>query len=67
MNKKNPSKRISIKFSGFCNTDYLISARRPDLIIINKQKKKRTCRIMDFAVPADYRLKFKENKKRDKF
>ena len=29
------------------HTDYLISARRPDLIIINK--KKRTCKIVDFA------------------
>ena len=36
-------------------TDHLISARRPDLIIINK--KKRTCKIVDFAVPADYRIK----------
>ena len=34
------------------HTDYLISARRPDLIIINK--KKRTCKIVDFAVPADH-------------
>ena len=30
-------------------TDPLISARRPDLIIINK--KERTCRIVDFAIP----------------
>ena len=29
-------------------TDHLISARRPDFILINK--KKRTCKIMDFAV-----------------
>ena len=35
-------------------TDHLISARRPDLIIINR--KKRTCKIVDFAVPADYRI-----------
>ena len=38
--------------------DHLISARRLDLIIINK--KKRTCKIVDFAVPADHRLKQKE-------
>ena len=30
--------------------DHLISARRPDLIIINK--KKRTCKIVDFADTA---------------
>ena len=45
-------------------SDPLISAKRPDLVIINK--KKRTCRIVDFAVPADHRVKMKENKK-DKY
>ena len=47
-------------------TDYLISARRPDLVIVNK-KKERTCRIVDFSVPADHRIKLKENKKKDKY
>ena len=46
-------------------TDYLISARRPDLIIINKNKK--ICKIVDFAVPADKRIKLKECEKRDKY
>ena len=46
-------------------TDHLISARRPDLIIINK--KKRTCKIVDFAVPADHRIKLKECEKKDKY
>ena len=46
-------------------TDHIISARRPDLIIINK--KKRTCRIVDFAVLADHRVKLKECEKRDKY
>ena len=46
--------------------DYLISARRPDLIIINK-KKKRTCKIVDFAIPADHRIKLKESGKKDKY
>ena len=36
-------------------------ARRPDIIIINKKKKKRTCKIVDFAVPADHRINLKEN------
>ena len=44
------------------HTDHLISARRPDLIIINK--KKRTCKIVDFAVPADHRIKLKGFEKR---
>ena len=46
-------------------TDHLIPARRPDLIIINK--KKRTCKIVDFAVPADHRIKQKECEKKDKY
>ena len=39
--------------------------QKTHLIIINK--KKRTCRIVDFAVPADYRIKLKENEKKDKY
>ena len=46
-------------------TDRMISARRPDIIIINKKKKKRTCRIVDFAIPADHRAKLKESEKKD--
>ena len=38
-------------------TDYLISARRPDLVIVNI--KKRTCRVVAFAVP----VKLKESEK----
>ena len=45
--------------------DHLISSRRPDLIIINK--KDRTCRIVEFTVPADYIVKLKENEKKDKY
>ena len=45
--------------------DHLIPARRLDLIIINK--KKRTCKKVDFAVPADHRIKLKECEKKDKY
>ena len=45
-------------------TYHLILVRRPDLIIINK--KKRTCEIIDFAVPTDHRIKLKECEKKDK-
>ena len=48
------------------HTDHLILARRPDLIIINK-KKKRICKIVDFAVPADQRIRLKECEKKDKY
>ena len=47
-------------------TDQLIPVRRPDLIIINK-KKKRICKIVDFAVPADHRINLKESEKKNKY
>ena len=36
------------------HTDHLISPRRPDLIFI------KNCKIVDFAVLADHRIKLKE-------
>ena len=47
------------------HTDHLISARIPDLIIINK--KKRICKIVDFAVSTDHRIKLKECEKEYKY
>ena len=44
-------------------TDHQISARRQDLTIINKK----ICKIVDFSVPADHRIKLKECEKRDKY
>ena len=44
---------------------YLISARRPGLVIVDK--KKRTRRIVDFTGPSDHREKLKESKKKDKY
>ena len=44
--------------------DHLILARRPDLVIINK---KITCRIVNFRVPADHRVKLKESEKENKY
>ena len=49
----------------YIHADHQISARRPDLIIINK--KKRTCKIVDFAIQADHRIKLKKCKKKDKY
>ena len=51
------------------DTDHLISARRPNLIIITPPptKKKRICKIVDFVVPADHRIKLKEYEKKDKY
>ena len=47
------------------HTDHLISVRKPDLKIINK--KKRICKIVDFAVPADHIIKLNECEKKDKY
>ena len=33
----------------------------------NNHKKKRTCKIVDFAVPADHRINLKESEKKDKY
>ena len=47
------------------HTDHLISARRPDLMIINKKKENfQNCR---FAVPAYHRIKLKECDQKDKY
>ena len=46
-------------------TNHLILARRPDLIIINN--KNFFFKIVDFALLADYRIKLKENEKKDKY
>ena len=50
-------------------SDHLISASRPDLIIINKkqEKKKRICKIFDYTVSADHRINLKECEKKDKY
>ena len=47
-------------------TDHITTARLPDLIIINN-KKKRTCKIVDLAVPADHRIKLKEREMKDEY
>ena len=42
-----------------------MSTRRPNLEMVNK--KQRTCRIGEIAIPADHRVKLKEGEKRDKY
>ena len=48
-------------------TDHLNPARRPNLIIINKKKKKKICKIFDFAVQADHIIIQKESGKKDNY
>ena len=67
---ENETHKILLDFE--IQTDHLISARRPDLVIANNKKKKKkrkkwTFRTVDFAVPADHRVKPKGSEKRDKY
>ena len=52
--------------------NHLMSATRPDFVIVNEKQKKtkkqqkknpktKNCRIVDFTVPADHRVKLKES------
>ena len=43
----------------------LIEARRPDIVVVNKQAKK--CTIIDIAVPEDKKIGEKENDKIEKY
>ena len=45
-------------------TDHVIEARRPDLVVVDK--KRRTCKSIDFAVLGDSRIE-KEKDKREKY
>ena len=45
------------------NTDPLIQVIRLNLLTV----KKKTCQLVSFALPADYTMKLKENKKQDKY
>ena len=45
-------------------TDHVIKAQRPDLIVVDK---KRTCKIIDFAIPGDSMIEEKKKEKREKY
>ena len=46
-------------------TDHVIVARRPDLFVADK--KERSCKIIDFAVPEDSRIEEQEKDKIEKY
>ena len=46
-------------------TDHVIEARRPDLIVVDK--KERSCKMIDFTVPGDSRIEDKEKDKIEKY
>ena len=47
-------------------TDHLIPARRPDLVIVNKKKINRSFRIVNFSILADYSENQRKRKKKTK-
>ena len=46
-------------------TYHVIEARRPDLVLVDK--KRGTCKIIDFAIPGDSRIEEKEKEKVEKY
>ena len=58
-------KKASCYWDFEVQTDHHIEARRPDLIIVDKEKN--TCQVVDFAIPADFRVEMKEREKREKY
>ena len=54
---KNETHKILYDFG--IQKNHQIAARRPDLEIIKKEKEQRIFRLMDFAIPADHRVKIK--------
>ena len=62
-NNKNDTHKLLWDFN--IQADHLIPARRSDLIITNKKKK--ICKIVDFAVPPDHRINLKECEKKDEY
>ena len=45
--------------------DYVLEARRPDIVVVNNQERRRT--IIAIAVPGDKRIGEKENEKVEKY
>ena len=52
---------------GFQYTNESLNLGRKTRPYNNQQQKKKICKIVHFAVPADHRIKLKEWEKRDKY
>ena len=46
-------------------TDHVIEAQRPDLVVVDK--KERSCKMIDFAVPGDSTIEEQEKDKIEKY
>ena len=66
--QENDTRKLLLNFD--MHTDHLISARTPDVIVINNKNnnKKRTCKIVDLAIPSENRKKkLNECENKDKY
>ena len=61
--RENETHKILLDFG--IQTDHLIPARKPNLVLINK--KKRSCQVVDYSVPAYHRANMKESEKIDQY
>ena len=59
------SEKFKILWDFTVQTDHIVEARRPDMMIIDKDNK--LCLIVDFAVPSDHRIDIKEREKIEKY
>ena len=59
------NERCKILWDFNIQTDHVIQARRPDMIVINK--KENTAQVIDFAIPHDSRVNSKEIEKIDQY
>ena len=56
---------IEILWDFSIRTDHVIEARRSDLLVVDK--KERSCKTIDFAVPGDSRIEEKQKDKTEKY
>ena len=59
------NEKFKILWDFTVQTDHIVEARRPDMMIIDKENK--LCLIVDFAVPSDHRIEIKEREKIEKY
>ena len=57
--------RVKLLWDVNIQCDHIIEARRPDIVVINKQE--RSCLIIDIAIPGDVRVHEKEIEKIEKY
>ena len=59
------NEKFKILWDFTVQTDHIVEARRPDMMIIDKENK--LCLIVDFAVPSDHLIEIKEREKIEKY